>query len=542
MGEGPMATRYAFRNRALRWVLAAATLALVACGTLPSGAGTARQASTAFAAPQTTRLGSLALVHLHDGDGRSGFRLISVGVDGFVLRMQLIEAAQRSLDLQYFIFHGDETGRLITGALLRAADRGVRVRILVDDGETSTGDEQLTQLEAHPSIFLRIFNPFRYRGHSNLLRAAEFALAAGRLDYRMHNKLMVADNAVAVIGGRNIGDQYFQVAPSGQFADDDVVTAGPVVGALSATFDEFWNSELAIPAEALAGGKATHAQLRQDRAELGAQARAAKEGGIDYVARIATGRPLQAILTGELPLLWAPVRLVADSPDKRATEDGRSVGRLMQRPVLKTMLQVHAELLMVTPYLVPGAEGMQVLDALRQRGVRVRILTNSLESSTEPLAQAVYTRYRPPLLEDGVELYEVRAQPGLARGSGQSQAMSRNGNYSLHAKMFVFDREQVFLGSMNFDRRSMHLNTEIGLIIDSPELAAQIVGRFEEMVKPENAYRPVLRPTAEPGQFRLAWEATKDGIAVEYCREPARSAWQRFASGLLSWLPIDREL
>jgi len=523
-------------------LLAAGVLALAACGTLPPGAAANRLSSTAFAEPQTTRLGSLALVHRHEGDGMSGFRLISVGVDGFVLRMQLIEAAQRSLDLQYFIFHGDETGRLITGAVLRAADRGVRVRILVDDGQTNSGDEQLTQLEAHPSIFLRIFNPFRYRGHSNLLRAAEFAFAAGRLDYRMHNKLMVADNAVAVIGGRNIGDQYFQVAPSGQFADDDVVTVGPVVGALSGTFDEFWNSGLAIPAEALAGGKATHAELRQDRAELGAQARAAQTEGLDYVARIASDRPLQAMLAGDLPLLWAHVRVVADSPDKRATEDGRIVGRLMQRPVLKTMLQVHAELLMVTPYLVPGAEGMRVLDALRQRNVRVRVLTNSLESSTEPLAQAVYSRYRPPLLESGIELYEVRAQPGSARGSGQSQAMSRNGNYSLHAKMFVFDRERVFLGSMNFDRRSMRLNTEIGLIIDSPELAAQIAGRFEAMVKPENAYRLVLRPQAQSGQVRLAWETSEDGITVQYCREPARSAWQRFASGLLSWLPIDREL
>ena len=424
----------------MRALLAAAFLGLAACANLPPGAGAPRVASTAFAEPQTTRLGSLALARAHEGDGRSGFRIISVGADGFVLRMQLIAAAQRSIDVQYFIFHGDETGRLLTGALLRAADRGVRVRILVDDGETLSGDEQLTQLESHPSIELRIFNPFRYRGHSTTLRAIEFAFAADRLDYRMHNKLMVVDNAAALIGGRNIGDQYFQVDPSGQFADDDVLSLGPVVRELSATFDEFWNGDLAIPAEALTGGKASREDLREHREELGEQARALKSEGVDFVARIATGQPLAGILAGDLPLLWAHARVVCDSPDKRATEDGRVVGRLMQRAVMKSMLAVRTEFLMVTPYLVPGKEGMQLLGALRERKVRVRILTNSLESSTEPLAQAVYMRYRVPMLAQGVELYEVRSQPGAVRGTGQSAAMSRNGNYSLHAKMFATHR------------------------------------------------------------------------------------------------------
>lgn len=472
----------------------------------------------------------------------SGFRIISVGADGFVLRMQLIHAAQRSIDLQYFIFHGDVTGRLLTGAVLRAADRGVRVRILIDDGETNAGDEQLTQLESHPSIALRIFNPFWYRGHSSILRGVEFAFTSSRLDYRMHNKLMVVDNAVALIGGRNIGDQYFQVDPTGQFADDDVFSVGPVVPELSATFDEFWNSDLSIAAEALMGGKASHEDLREHREELDREARDSKAQGLGYVARISTGQPLDAILAGELPLLWAHARLVCDSPDKRATEDGRAVGRLMQRAVVKTMLQVRDELLMVTPYLVPGEEGMQMFGALRRRNVRIRILTNSLESSTVPLAQAVYMRYRTPMLEQGIELYEVRSQPSAPRGTGQSAAMSRNGNYSLHAKMFVFDREKIFLGSMNFDPRSMHLNTEIGLIIDSPELAAQVATRFEAMVQGENAYRPVLRTAGRQGAPRLSWEAIQDGRPVEYEREPARSAWQRHVLQFISWLPIDREM
>ena len=203
---------------------------------------------SALAHPEETRLGRQFENAAHEHDGNSGFRIIPVGADGFLVRMQMINAAERTLDLQYFIFRGDETGRLLTDAVLHAADRGVRVRVLIDDGETVAGDEQISALEAHPSVEIRIFNPFAYRGHSTLFRAIEFMFNASRLDYRMHNKLLVVDNAVALIGGRNIGDQYFQIDPESQFADDDVFAAGPIAQQLSATFDEFWNNALSIPA------------------------------------------------------------------------------------------------------------------------------------------------------------------------------------------------------------------------------------------------------------------------------------------------------
>ena len=523
-------------------VAALIVAALGGCASLPPGSDFPRAASSALAHPEKTRLGQQFETAAREHDGNSGFRIIAVGADGFLSRMQMINAAERTLDLQYFIFRGDETGRLLTGAVLHAADRGVRVRVLIDDGETVAGDDQITALEAHPSIEIRIFNPFAYRGHSTLFRATEFMFNASRLDYRMHNKLLVVDNAIALIGGRNIGDQYFQIAPGSQFADDDVFAAGPIAQRLSRTFDEFWNNALSIPLEALSGGKPSRMALSEQRVVLHEESRQLKADGIDYVKRVASGEPFNGMISGRLPLVWAHAQLISDSPDKKKVDSGAMVGRLMDRAVASATQAVQSELLMVTPYLIPGDEGMQMFKDLRQRKVRVRILTSSLESSRVLLAQSGYMPYRVPLLEDGVELYEIRSLLGNARGSGQTAAISRYGNYSLHAKMFVFDRQRLFIGSMNFDQRSKHLNTEIGLIIDSPALAQQIIARFEAMVQPANSYTLALRPSDVGGAPSLLWRTQEDGQAVEYDTEPARDNWQRVKVNVLSLLPLDKEL
>jgi cardiolipin synthase C len=357
----------------------------------------------------------------------------------------------------------------------------------------------------------------------------------------MHNKLLVVDNSIALIGGRNIGDQYFQIDPESQFADDDVFAAGPIAQKLSATFDEFWSSALAIPAQAFFTGKSSSAALHEQREVLHEDTRQAKADGVDYVKRIASGEPYNGIISGRLPLVWAHAQVVCDSPDKRKVEKGEMIGRLMHRAVANATLAAQSELLMITPYLIPGDEGMRIFRNLRQRGIRVRVLTSSLESSTVSMAQAGYMHYRVPLLEDGVELYEIRSLLGNVRGSGQTAAISRFGNYSLHAKLFVFDRRRLFIGSMNFDQRSMHLNTEIGLIIDSPELAQQVAARFEAMVQPVNSYQLALSPK-DRGQPSLVWRTVEDGRAVEYDEEPARSGWQRFKVNFLSLLPLDGEL
>jgi putative cardiolipin synthase len=537
-------TRRARRTlrRVIRASLAAVlVVAAAACSTLPPGSDYPKTASEALVHPERTRLGR----HFDDAagahGGMSGFRTIPAGIEGFQIRMQMIDAAERTLDLQYFIFRGDETGRLLTEAVLRAADRGVRVRVLVDDADTEAGDAQLDVIGAHAGVEIRIFNPFAYRGDAKLLRAIEFMFNASRLDYRMHNKLLVVDNAMALLGGRNIGDRYFQVDPESQFADEDVFVAGPIVPRLSATFDAYWNSDMAIPSAALRLAKAPQPTLAEHRDALREESRALKKAGVDFLQRAESGEPLAGIIADRLPLVWAHAQVVCDSPDKKQVREGDMVGHLMQRTVADAAGAVHSELLLVTPFMIPGREGMQLIAKLRRQDVRVRVLTNSLESTPELVAHAGYMHYRLPLLEDGVELYETRSLPGKARGNGQAAALSRFGTYSLHAKLFVFDRRRLFIGSMNFDQRSMHLNTELGLIIDSPELAEQVAQRFAAMVQPAKAYQVLLhRNGAQPPT--LIWRTQEGGMPVDYAREPARSAWQRIKVNLLSLLPDDREL
>jgi putative cardiolipin synthase len=519
-----------------------ATVLAAGCASLPPGSDYPKLPSAALQSAATAKLGVAFNAAARAHPGQSGFRLLSVGVDGFLARAQMIDAAEDSLDLEYFIFRQDATGQLLTAALLRAADRGVRVRVLVDDGDTLDGDERLVALGAHPNIEIRIFNPFAYRGHLLAMRAFEFLLESGRLDYRMHNKLMVVDNAVALVGGRNIADSYFQVDPDSQFGDDDVFAAGPVVRRLSDTFDLFWNSSLAIPARALAGGAPGGADLFAYRRQLDAHRQTLQDGGKDFAQRVATGEPLAGILAGSLPLVWAHAELVYDSPDKKRVENGEMIGKLMHRAVAQVARATQSELILVSPYFIPGDSGMRLLAGLRARGVRVRVLTNSLEATTETEAHSGYMHYRRALLEDGVELYEVRALLGSPRGSGESRATARTTDYALHAKLFVFDRQKVYVGSMNFDERSHHLNTEIGLIIDSPELARQTAERFEAIVVPQNCYRVTLDADRPGGPTHLSWHTVEGGQPIVYGEEPARDAMQRMKVLFLTMLPLDGEL
>jgi len=538
------------RNSALSRILlllaATSALSLGACSSVPSAFNAPKSSSVALAHPEETRLGAQFDKAALKRNGDSAFRIISVGVDGFLVRAQMIDAAEKTLDLQYFIFRGDETGRLLTDALMRAADRGVRVRVLVDDGDTVPGDEQISALDAHPNIEIRIFNPFVYRGHSNLRRSIEFMLHASRLDYRMHNKLLLVDNAVALIGGRNIGNQYFQIDPDSQFADDDVFAAGPIAAQLSTVFDEYWNSRFAVPATALDRSRRSRRAFseRRERATEGPQRHmeTLKTDGVDYVAKLASDEPYAGIISGRLPLVWAPAQVISDTPDKKEVERGRLGGRLMAEQVLKAAGETQSELLMVTPYLVPAPDELTALKDLRAREVHVGILTNSLKSTPDIVAHAGYTKFRVVLIKEGVALYEIRSLLGNTRGSGETPVVAHYGNYGLHAKLLVFDRKRIFVGSMNFDQRSKHLNTEIGLIIDSSELARQTATRFEEMVRPDNVYTLAWRESTHGVPAHLVWDTQEDGKAVEYTQEPERSSWQRFDLKILSWLPVDQEL
>lgn len=475
-------------------------------------------------------------------NGASAFRFYSLGIDGLLLRLELIAQAKRSVDLQYYIFRGDESGKLVTEALEQAAQRGVKIRVILDDGETVAGDEQLFALAATPSVSIRVFNPWRYRGHNRFLRGTEFLFNKSRLDYRMHNKLFIVDGAIALVGGRNIGDQYFQVDPDSQFADDDVLVTGPLVPKLSEAFEKYWESELAIPAEAIVPHKQFDAEHASALATRRTPPQKSTSADAHFAEKLTAGEPLHSLLAGSAPVSWATAEVACDSPDKKPVAGGERVGSLMFDTVAKAVRGTQSELLMVTPYLVPTPDEQKLLTDRTESQRRVRILTTSLEATNDPVAEAGYDHHRVALLQSGVELHELRTQPESTRGSGQSAKMIRYGTYSLHAKLLVFDRKSIFVGSMNYDARSRWLNTEIGLIIYSPELATEGARRFDAMTQPGNAYAVTLQKSEAGKSPTLIWTTVEQGKSVTYNKEPARSSWQRVEVRTLSVLPLDHEL
>jgi len=522
-------------------------LVLIAgCATLPPpGADYPKTASSAFDQPETTNLGRNAAAQTSGHPGLSGFRLFPRGVDGLLLRTQLIRQADRALDIQYYIFVEDYTGKVLLAELLRAADRGVRVRLLIDDlnsyGKPDTR-ATLAALSKHEKIEVRLFNPFAYRGDVLLFHRFDELLNAPRINHRMHNKLMVADGAVAVVGGRNVADEYFGTgAVTVRFADFDVAAFGPVVPELAKSFDAYWNCALAIPQEAVAPIAAqeseaeAHAVLRDNLANADLQ---------DIVRRIDKGDPLTGMLAGGTPLSWASALVVADPPEKAAPGSNAALVSPTAEVLGDRMKEVVREFVIISPYFIPGPTGLAVLEDLRKRGARVRVVTNSLASTDVPVVHSAYRRYRSPLLEAGVEIHEVRpvrGQPRVERESFGSGSGGSGAPFALHAKAFVFDRQRVFLGSANLDPRSLELNTEVGLLIESPELAAQIIARFDEFAASPNSYRVVSESNDAFGPA-LRWQTSVDGKMIEWTYEPDTTPWQRMKVDLYSFLPIEGQL
>ena len=526
---------------------AAIAIALAACSalppsaTLPPGAYATRSESFALANPGETNLGQQLEPSAREHPGMSGFRLIPSGTGCFHARVEMAARAERTLDVQYFAIQSDDTGQLVIAALLDAADRGVRVRILLDDSNAVGRDAEIGALAAHPNIELRVFNPFTYRGPLEFLRSAEFALNEARLTYRMHNKLLVVDNELALIGGRNIGDAYFAASTAMEFGDYDLLVAGPLVRNLSGSFDAFWNSKLSVPLQNLVVFKPTPARLDAYRESLRRHRDAM--AGSTYTRPASDGGPIASMFSGKHPLLWAHAEAIYDSPEKAKVESGEKAGRLLRERVERAAGAVRSELLIVSPYLVPGEDGMRLLTGLCSRKVRVRVLTNSLQSTDAPITFAGYDRYRVPMLEAGIELYEVRPELGEPRMPGGGSLKSSSSTpFALHAKVFVFDRRQVFVGSMNFDERSSHLNTELGVLVDSPELAQEVAERFEAAAQPANSYALGLGPTGPLGQPTLIWRTEENGAAVVQDTEPQVDPWRKFKVEMLSLLPIDDQL
>jgi putative cardiolipin synthase len=470
--------------------------------------------------------------------GKSGFRLLTSSTDALMSRVWLIDHARHSIDLQSFIFENDATGRLVAQRLLAAADRGVRVRLLLDDIALKNEDRLLGALGAHPRIEVRVFNPFRTRDPSTPSKLVQFLFEGRRLNRRMHNKSMIVDGFVAVLGGRNIGDPYFDAGGDNNFRDLDVIAIGPVVAQGARAFDDYWNSDVAYPLDAYRTARDARADLSALRPELSGAVRAFEQS--DYAQAVLEELPQGA--TGDRPgrWLWGDATLLVDQPQKVETDHDEPALRI--GPKVKQAIDgAQTELLLISPYIVPSAGGARYLTALASRGVSVRVLTNSLASTDEPAAQAGYAHRRRALLEGGVQLYELRPAPGERQ---LPTAAGRSTGVSLHAKAIVVDRRIVFVGSMNLDPRSKLLNTEMGVLVDCPALAEQVARFFEQAADPRSAFHLELASSGCPsaGARCLTWSWDDHGTARSSHGDPGVDAARELEFVLARLLPIEGQL
>jgi putative cardiolipin synthase len=498
-------------------------------GCAPLHRDVVRQPSNALPPAHDTPSARYVQAEAQDHKGESGFRLLANSTNALMSRVALADHAAHSIDLQYFIFQNDATGRLIAQRLLAAADRGVRVRMLLDDYALDDEYDLLDALDAHPNIEVRVFNPFPTRAKILPAKVVQLVLNWRRLNRRMHNKSFIVDNTTAVIGGRNIGDAYFDAADTNNFRDLDVVAIGPVVAGASRTFDEYWNSDAAFPVAAFGKKRDPQRDLSRERDALAHDARAFAESDYAQAAIDAFPSGPTADRTGSW--FWGNATLIADQPEKIETTHDAPYLRI--GPQLKQVIDsAQHEVLMTSPYFVPGKSGTRYLSDLVRRGVSAKVLTNSLAATDEPAAHAGYTHYRRDLLRGGVQLYELHPLPGATQ---KSTAYGTSSGVSLHAKSVVVDRRYVFIGSMNMDQRSKLLNTEMGVVVDCPALANAVADFFDRAT--QNAFAVELKD--EPVGTHLVWIARENGKEQTFEHEPGASAPRRLESLVLRMLPID---
>ena len=504
-------------------------LSLGGCASLPDNS--ARMTSVAITDGSETRLGQrvaqLFTENERDRD-HSGALLLSKGVEAFAARLALAEKADRSIDAQYYMVHADLTGALFAHYLLAAADRGVKVRLLIDDMDLENRDEAMSALGQHPNIELRIFNPFS----RNTLRLWQYLSRLGSVTRRMHNKSFTVDNQVTVVGGRNIGNEYFDADPELAFGDLDMLAVGPVVGAVSNSFDEYWNSEFAYPVDVLRPDLVGKVDLIAAREKL--EDYFTKDHVKDYLDLLQANRLIDRLVKGEQKFEWGPARAFADNPEKldsyRTTPDYSMVPALS--PFFRDLKE---ELLIFSPYFVPGREGTEGLCELSRSGVRVRILTNSLASTDVALVHSGYVKYRRALLRAGVELYEVNKKKGKApKGEGRQGAGASKA--SLHAKSFVLDRKKVFVGSLNLDPRSINENTEVGIMFTS-QITAELMASGFGTVIDEHAFRLELKED-ESGLEYIIWHGYENGEKKTWGHEPHTSFLDRLFVGVMRFIPF----
>ncbi len=491
---------------------------------------------TSYAVPATadTAIGRALAPALAEHPGQSAFSLLQYGALAVLARAALADLAERSLDVQYYIYEDDASGLVLADRLLAAARRGVRVRLLVDDNNLVRSEDRLATLAGHKNLEIRVFNP--YRNRVRWMRPLEMLTSFGRVQRRMHNKIFAVDSQLAVIGGRNIGDNYFDMHRSVNFSDVELLGAGPIARAAVASFDDYWNSPWAVPIEAFLDRTPTEAEADAVAAVVAQQAAAVEEFRDSYAPVLAQVREL---VFGAEFAHWGEAELLADPPEK-IDESRRAASPLLGRAY--ALWQGAArEVLVESAYLVPLKKGADLMADRARAGVRVVVLTNSLASTDVLAVHAGYAKRRRELVAAGVELYEFQAD--ARRRAGERRIFRRMaGGSSLHSKVMVIDRELTWVGSFNIDPRSALINTELAVVVRSRSLAEATARIVEADIAPDRAWRLSLEP---PGKRsgRLFWTGERAGAVVRLQGEPGASLGQRVLAQVVRWLPgVDRIL
>jgi len=492
------------RGRLLCTLLAAALTS--GCASLPTDYDKTETAALTDTAD--TSLGEAVARWTAANDGQTGFYPLSGGLDALGARLALIDKAERSIDAQYFLIKPDSAGLIFASKLVDAADRGVRVRFLLDDVFTTVVDDDLLRLDEHPNIEIRLFNPIARGGISSLTFLLDFKTA----NRRMHNKSFTVDNQATIVGGRNIADEYFQLTAAAVFADFDMLAFGPIAAEVSTTFDRYWNHQLAVPISAFTIKDEGLPSLRE-------QFSAAMKTTGDSIYREAIDAPLvQNLLNRTAPLFPADAEVVTDDPDK-LLNDVSSDQQILITRMAEVVAAATKEVLVSTPYFVPGDEGVAFWKGVVDSGVKVLIVTNSLASTNHVAVHSAYAGYRKKLLQAGIDLYEVRVSAVAVATSGEQPE-----SLTLHTKAALIDGRYTFVGSLNLDPRSIDINTEMGLLVDATVLAEPLAERFKERL-PVIAYKLEL-----DDRGRILWRATIDGKEVVETSEPLASRGRRFSA------------
>ena len=520
-------------NKSMLAIYCSIAITVTGCSTLPKHKIESIPETTLQVDTAQTTLAQIIQPLQEQHPDLTGYLVLFEPLEALATRLSLIDKAEKRLDLQYYIWDNDKVGSLALHALIRAADRGVKIRLLIDDNNAKSTEGIFLALAQHPNIEVKLFNPYRFRKY----RALDMILDLKRINRRMHNKSFIADHQVALIGGRNMTNQYYNVSDNYQFSDVDVMLVGTAVKDISHSFDEYWSHEYAYKVQEVVNQSAHHLSYESLKRQLDEHyERVTVQNYLDLTSN---SQAIDSLMSRDIQLDWVKAEVVKDSPDKIKSKAKKKEHLNFQ--LIQHLKQPEKNVDLISAYFVPEKKGAKMLTDLAKDGVKVRVLTNSFKANDVAVVHAFYGKYRQNLLEHGVQLYEFlpalnkndldKNTEDLAKKAKVSiKGLSRS---SLHAKLMALDEKQVFIGSFNFDPRSAYLNTEIGVLLNSPPLAQAVHTTMDENLS-KYAYKLVL-----DANKKITWQRQTPQGPVIYTKEPRMKWWQRAGIKMLSWLPIE---